>query len=126
MSRPTLIAVNAAIRIGYGVAALAAPSKPIFGSVSLAPNTEQFPEARLFIRGFAAHQIAVALVGLASLVQRDLRRPGMLLAATTDLADIVSAVVEGNARGRVDSDLRDGITFSSAGLVSALLALRNT
>ena len=58
------------------------------------------------------------------MVRRDLRRPGMLLAAATDLADIVSGVVEANARGRLDSDLRGGIAFSSAGLVSALVALR--
>jgi hypothetical protein len=94
--------------------------------VPLAPDTEELPEARLFIRGFAAHQIAVALVGLASLIQRDLRRPGMLLAAATDFTDIVSAGVEATARGCLDSDLRDGIVFSSAGLVSALAALGDT
>jgi hypothetical protein len=121
----SLIVANAAIRLGYGVAALAAPSKPVLGNVPLAPDTEEFPEARLFIRGFAAHQIAVALVGLASLGQRDLRRPGMLLAAATDLADIVSAVIEAGARGRLDSDLSGGITFSGAGLVSSLVALRD-
>jgi hypothetical protein len=126
MRGPSLIAANAAIRFAYGVAALAAPSKPAFGSVPLAPDTDELPEARLFIRGFASHQIAVALIGLASLVQRNLRRPGMLLAAATDLADIGSAVVEANARRRLDSDLRDGIAFSSAGLVSALVALRDT
>ena len=120
-----LIAANAAIRIGYGVAALTAPSRPVFGSVPLAPDTEEFPEARLFIRGFAAHQIAVGLVGLASSARHDLRRPGMLLAAAIDVADIASAVVEARARGRLDSDLRGGIAFSSAGLVSALAALRN-
>jgi hypothetical protein len=38
----------------------------------------------------------------------------------------VSAAVEANARGSLDSDLRDGIVFSSAGLVSALLALGDT
>jgi hypothetical protein len=50
----------------------------------------------------------------------------MLLAAATDFADIVSAAAEANARGSLDSDLRDGIVFSSAGLVSALLALGDT
>jgi hypothetical protein len=123
---PSLIAANAVIRAGYGLGVLAAPSKPAFGSVQLAPDTEEFPEARLFIRGFAAHQLAVSLVGLASLVQRDLRRPGMVLAAAIDFADIVCAAVEANARGTLDSDLRDGIVFSAAGLVSALAALRDT
>ena len=50
----------------------------------------------------------------------------MLLAAAIDLADIVSAVVETSARGRMDPDLRDGTLFSAAGLVSALVALRDT
>jgi hypothetical protein len=126
MSGVSLIVANAAIRLGYGVAALAAPSKPVFGRVPLAPDTEEFPEARLFIRGFASHQIAVGMIGLASLGQRDLRRPAMLLAAATDFADIVSALIEARARGRLDSDLRDGIAFSSAGFVSALAALRGT
>ena len=121
-----LIAANAAIRIGYGAAVLAAPSKPLFGKVPLAPDTDEFPEARLFVRGFAAHQIGVALVGLASLPRPDLRRPGMLLAAATDAADIASALVEVKARGRLEPDLRDGIAFSSAGLLSALAALRST
>jgi hypothetical protein len=122
----SLVAANAAIRIGYGIRVLVAPSKPAFGSVPLAPDTEELPEARLFVRGFAAHQIGVALLGLASLVQPKLRRAGMLLAATTDFADIVSAAVEAAARGSVDSDLRDGIAFSSAGLLSALAAVRET
>lgn len=91
----------------------------------LAPDTDQLPEARLFVRGFAAHQVAVGLVGLASLAQRDLRRPGMLLAAATDAADIASAVVESQARGRLDPDLSGGIAFSAAGLLSALVALRD-
>jgi hypothetical protein len=121
-----LIAANAAIRAGYGLAALTAPSKPAFGSIRLAPDTEEFPEARLFVRGFAAHQIAVSLVGLTSLVHGQLRRPGMMLAAAIDFADIVSGVVEAVARGNLDPDLRDGIVFSSAGLVSALAALRDT
>ena len=121
-----LAAANAVVRLGYGVAALAAPSTPAFGSVPLAPDTERFPEARLFIRGFAAHQIAVGLVGLAGLARRDLRRPGMFLAVAIDVSDIASAVVESAARGRMDSDLRGGILFSSAGLASALAALRDT
>jgi hypothetical protein len=121
----TLVAANAAIRLGYGVLALAAPSKPAFGRVPLAPDTEEFPDARLFIRGFAAHQVAVALVGFASLLERDLRRPGMLLAAAIDFADIAAAAVEASRRASLDSDLRDGIAFSSAGLFSALVALRD-
>jgi hypothetical protein len=104
--------------------ALVAPSRPAFGKAQLAPDTEEFPEARLFVRGFAAHQLAVGVVGLASVGRRDIRRMGMLLAAATDLADILSASVEARARGRLDPDLSGGIAFSAAGLVSALAALR--
>jgi hypothetical protein len=125
MPRLSLIGANAAIRLGYGVLALADPSKPVFGKVPLAPDTEEFPEARLFIRGFAAHQIGVAAVGLASLAQPRLRRPGMLLAAATDVADIASGVIESRARGGLDEDLSGGIAFSAAGLVTALVALRD-
>src|SRR5918999_228864 len=53
---------------------------------------------------------------------RNRRRRAMLLAAATDLADILSAAIEARARGALDADLRDGIVFSSAGLVSALAA----
>jgi hypothetical protein len=120
----TLLAANAAIRLGYGGAVLVAPSKPFLG-LSLAPDTDELPEARLFVRAFAAHQLGVGLVGLASLRQRELRWPAMLLAAATDVADIGSALMEARGRGRLDSDLRGGIAFSAAGLVSALGALRS-
>ena len=120
-----LTAANAAIRVGYGVAVLLRPSKPL-GTVELAPNTEEFPEARLFVRGFAAHQLGVGVLGLMSLRRRDRRRVAMLLAAGTDLADIVSAVVEARARNDVGADIAGGTAFSAAGLLSALLALRTS
>jgi hypothetical protein len=118
-----LFAANAAIRLGYGIAVLMAPSKPVLGQIRLAPDTDEFPEARLFVRGFAAHQIAVAAVALAGLSRSDLRRPAMLLAATIDAADITAAVLEARARGRLDPDLTGGTAFSVAGFVSALVAL---
>jgi hypothetical protein len=118
-----LFAANAVIRLGYGIAALTAPSKPVLGRIPLAPDTEELPEARLFVRGFAAHQIAVAAVALAGLSRSSLRRPAMLLAATIDAADITAAVIEARARGRLDPDLTGGIAFSAAGFVSALVAL---
>jgi hypothetical protein len=65
----------------------------------IAANAEEFPEARLFVRGFAAHQVAVAAIGLGSLSRPGLRRPAMLLAATIDAADIISAVIDARARG---------------------------
>jgi hypothetical protein len=121
-----LIASNAAIRLGYGVAALTAPSNRVGGKVPLAPDTEQFPEARLFVRGFASHQVGVGLIGLVSLARRELRGPAMALAAATDLADIAAAAIEARARQRVDRDLGGGIAFSSTGLISALLAMYRT
>jgi hypothetical protein len=124
VSASSVICANAAIRLAYGVAAIAAPSRPVLGKIPLAPDTEHFPEARLFVRGFASHQVAVALVGLASLAYRDLRRPAMALAAATDLADIASAAIEAQSRSRLDSDLSGGIAFSSAGLASAIIGLR--
>jgi hypothetical protein len=124
MTEISMICANAVIRLAYGVAAVANPSRPLLGKVPLAPDTEQFPEARLFVRGFAAHQVAVALLGLASLARRDLRRPAMALAAATDLADIASAAIEARSRPRLDSDLRGGIAFSSAGLISAFVGWR--
>ena len=124
MSGFGIVCANAVIRLAYGTAALTNPSRTRAGKISLAPDTEQFPEARLFVRGFAAHQVAVALVGLASLARRDLRRPAMALAAATDVADIVSAAIEARSRARLDADLSGGIVFSSAGLGSALLGMR--
>jgi hypothetical protein len=124
MTRVSLIGANAVIRMAYGLVVLAVPSRAAVGDVPLAPDTEDSPAARLFVRGFAAHQVAVAAIGLASLARPALRRPAMLLAASIDAADIVSAAVEGHARGRLDSDLSGGIAFSAAGCLSALAALR--
>ena len=120
-----LITVNALVRLTYGVRAVLAPSRPFAGKVQLAPDTDEFPEARLFVRAFSSHQVAVALFGLASLVRRDLRRPAMLLAAATDLADIASALVEARSRSRLGPDLTGGIAFSSLGFASALVASRS-
>ena len=119
-----LVAANALIRATYGVAALASPSRPLLDRIPLAPDTEALPEARLFVRGFAAHQLAVGLLGLASLGRRELRRPAMALAAGTDLADIASALVEAGDRSQLTRDLTGGIAFSAAGLASALAGLR--
>lgn len=120
-----LITGNSVVRLTYGVAAILAPSRPLAGKVPLAPDTDRFPEARLFVRGFSSHQVAVALFGLASLVRGDLRRPAMLLAAAIDLADIASALVEAHSRSRLDADLAGGIAFSSLGLASALAGSRS-
>ena len=40
MAGLTLLVANAAIRLGYGLAVLAAPSKAVLGNVPLAPDRE--------------------------------------------------------------------------------------
>jgi hypothetical protein len=119
----TAVGANALIRLAYGIPALANPSRQLFGKIALAPDTDDFPPARLFVRGFASHQIGVALVGLVSLGRPGLRRPAMALAAAIDLADIASAAVEAQARSSLGSDALRGMVFSSAGLLSALAGL---
>jgi hypothetical protein len=115
---------NAAIRLAYGVAVLLSPFRPVSGTLQLAPDTDGHPEARLFVRGFAAHQLGAGALGLLGAGNRDLRRSAMLLAAATDASDFASAAIEAKSRGRVDPDLSGGMLFSSAGLLSAVLALR--
>ena len=119
----SLIAANAVIRLGYGLAALTSPSTPVLGTIPLRPIRRSFRRRASSYVGFAAHQIAVAVVGLASLSRANLRRPAMLLAAAIDAADISSAVNEARTRGRLDPDLTGGIAFSAAGFASALVAL---
>jgi hypothetical protein len=119
----SLTAANALVRLAYGAAVVCAPSRPLVGRIPLAPNTDDAPPARLFVRGFSAHQIAVGLVGIASIPRASLRRPAMMLAVAIDAADIASAVIEGRARASFDRDLVGGIVFSAAGLASALAGL---
>lgn len=113
--------VNSVFRIGYGVGALLNPSK--MARLRLAPDTSEHPDARLFVRGFGVHQIAVAALGLASLRCRGLARPAALAALAIDVADMLSAVVEAGDRGQTDPDLAGGIAFSAAGVATAAAAL---
>jgi hypothetical protein len=89
----------------------------------LAPDTKAQPEARLFVRGFGTHQVAVALLGLSSRRWRGLERPAALAAITIDLADVISAVAEAADRQAMDTDLAGGIAFSAAGVATAGVAL---
>jgi hypothetical protein len=101
---------------------LVAPSA--MAKFGLTPDTEERPDARLFVRGFSAHQIGVAALGLASICRRELERPAMLAAAAIDVADMVTAVVEAADRRSIDADLAGGFVFSGAGVATALVALR--
>jgi len=78
--------VNSLFRVSYGVGALFVPSK--MSELKLAADTAEHPEARLFVRGFGAHQIAVAAVGLASLRWRRLEQPAAVAAIAIDAFDM--------------------------------------
>jgi hypothetical protein len=122
MSRRSLIFANAMFRLAYGVGGLVAPTA--MAGLGLTPDTEERPDARLFVRGFSAHQIGVAALGLASGRWRALERPAMLAAAAIDVADMITAAVEGIDRHRMDADLAGGLLLSGAGVVTALAAIR--
>jgi hypothetical protein len=123
--RRRLMLANILFRLAYGVGALFSPAK--MAATRLAADTETQPQARLFVRGFGAHQIVVALLGLAGRRWRRIEKPAALAAVTIDLADMISAVVEARNRKALDADLTGGLVFSAAGVATAgpvLLAQR--
>src|SRR5271170_7587577 len=64
--------LNSLFRVSYGVGALLTPSQ--MAKLRLTADTAEHPEARLFVRGFGAHQVAVAALGLASRRWRGMQR----------------------------------------------------
>jgi hypothetical protein len=122
MSRRSLMLVNSVFRLAYGAGALLAPSAMV--AAQMVPDTDDRPEARLFVRGFGGHQLAVAAVGLAGARSRRLERAGIALAVAIDVADAISAAAEARARGRMDGDLVGGLVLSTAGAATAAAALR--
>jgi hypothetical protein len=116
------MAANISIRLGYGIGGLLAPGA--MAKAQLAPSVGDRPEARLFIRGFSAHQIGVAMLGLASWRWSALRRPAAGAAVAIDAADVISALAEAIARRRLEPDLVGGAIFSAAGALSAATVLR--
>jgi hypothetical protein len=115
-----LMAINAGFRMAYGIGGLLSPAA--MARLQMAPDTPERPDARLFVRGFSAHQIGVAALGLLSLRQRRLERPAAFAAMAIDVADIVSALVEAKKRGRLEEDLTGGVVFSAAGVITAGVA----
>ncbi|HTD58972.1 MAG TPA: hypothetical protein VK672_08770 [Solirubrobacteraceae bacterium] len=99
MSKRSLMLANSLFRVSYGVGALFVPSK--MAALKLAADTAEHPEARLFVRGFGSHQIAVAAVGLASRRWRRLEQPAAVAAIAIDAFDMLSALVEARGRGQV-------------------------
>ena len=109
----------------YGVIVALWPSRTADAPVALAPDTDGLPEARLFVRGFSAHQVGVGLAGLASLRRKELAPVALALAGAIDALDIASALIEARARGTWDEDLIGGAIFSGAGLGTAIAAWRS-
>jgi hypothetical protein len=122
VSKRSLMLVNSLFRASYGVGALFVPSK--MAELKLAADTAEHPEARLFVRGFGAHQISVAAVGLASRRWRRLEQPAAVAAIAIDAFDMLSAFVEARGRGQVDAELSGSLVFSAAGVATAAAALR--
>jgi hypothetical protein len=122
MSGRDLMLVNGVFRLAYGVGALLSPSA--MAGARMVPDTEERPADRLFVRGFGAHQVAVAAVGLAGRRRRELERPAILLAVAIDAVDMVSAAVEAGARRRLGADLAGGLVLSAAGVATAIAAQR--
>ncbi len=121
MSRRSLLTVNVVFRVGYGVGGLLAPST--MAKLRLTPYTADRPDARLFVRGFSAHQTGVAALGLAGLRWPRLQRPAAIAAVAIDAADLLSVAAEAADRKRMDPDLVGGALFSAAGAVTAWAAL---
>lgn len=117
-----LLSVNVGLRLAYGIGGMLSPSA--MERMRLAPDTPDRPDARLFVRGFSAHQIGVAALGLASRRWQGLERLAAIAAVTIDLADVFSALVEAAKRREMGADLTGGIAISAAGAVSAAAALR--
>ncbi len=116
------MAANIAIRLGYGVCGLVAPA--VLARIRFAPSVDDRPDARLFVRGFAVHQIGVAALGVVSWRRPGLRRAAAGAAVMIDAADVISAVAEAIGRRRLDSELIGGVVFSAAGALSAAATLR--
>jgi hypothetical protein len=108
---------NILFRLAYGVGALFSPVK--MAATRLVADTEAQPEARLFVRGFGAHQVVVALLGLVGRRWRTIEKPTALAAVAIDVADMISAVAEARNRKAWDADLTGGLVFPAAGVATA-------
>lgn len=122
MSKRSLMVVNSLFRVSYGLGTLFLPAK--MSALKLSADIDEHPEARLFVRGFGAHQIAVAAAALASRRWRRLEQPAAVAAIAIDAVDMLSALVEARGRGQVNADLSGGLVFSAAGMATAVAALR--
>jgi hypothetical protein len=117
-----LMAANVAIRLTYGVGGALAPAT--LARFRFGPPVDDRPDARLFVRGFSFHLLAVAALGVGGWRRPELRRKAAVAAVAIDVVDIASALAEALDRRRLDSELVGGIVFSAAGALSAGATLR--
>ena len=123
MEARSLALLGSAVRGAWGLGAFAAPDAMNRAQMTGGPDLA-LPDARLYVRGFGAHQVLVAGFTIAATRARHLLRPALVLSALIDALDIASAVAEVRARGGPDQTLVAGIVFSGAGLATFVAALR--
>ena len=107
-----------AVRLAIGAGYLVVPSA--MTGAQLAPNTDDSPDARLFVRGFGGHQVLPAAFTLAELRDRRLLAPALALNLLIDGFDVTSALLEARARARVDRTLAGGLALSGSAIAWAL------
>jgi hypothetical protein len=119
----SLAVLGSLVRGAWGAGAFAAPEAMRGAQLTGGPDLER-PDARLYVRGFGAHQVLIAGFTIAATRSRGLLRPAVVLSALLDGVDIASAVAEVRARGGLDRTVAGGIVFSGAGLALGVAALR--
>lgn len=107
------------VRMAVGLGYLLAPSK--MAAARLAPNADDRPDARLFVRGFGGHQLVLGTVTLAT--TRGRRPPDLVLAVNLliDALDMTSTLLEVRVRGRSDRTLSRSIILSGTAITWTLV-----
>jgi hypothetical protein len=111
------------VRSAWGLGAFAGPDSMRRAQLTGGPDLD-LPDARLYVRGFGAHQVLIGGFTLAATRSRHLLRAALVMSALLDSVDIASGVAEARARGGLDRTLAGGIVFSGAGLALFVAALR--
>ena len=123
MDARSLALAGSLIRGAWGAGAYAVPGRMRRLELTGGPDLDR-PDARLYVRGFGAHQVLVAGFTIAALRSERLLRPAIVLSLLLDGVDVASAVAEATARGRLDRTLAGGIVFSGGGAALFAAALR--
>ena len=113
---------GAAFRTSVGAGYLLAPAR--MAAARLAPETDDSPDARLFVRGFGGHQLVTGAITLAALRARRLLGPALALNVLIDGLDLTSAALEVRRRGQADRTLAGSMALSATAVAWAL-ALRS-